>query len=497
MKKRKFMKININSRRKGVSVIILIFSVLSIFTLSGLVIDMGIVMNCRYELQKAVEATAIKAVSDYNAYEDNAGNIRYPGTGSISGGTNNLVDNNLDAFVKSNSFLLASSTVSKTVTFGGTQSRYSRAIRIDASVVAKTYFLNLVGIRSIKLQSSVAAMNAPVFLNASSVINGANFGFPMFRDTEIKQPVGGTGSTSTFYGKSYTLPSITNVNTSFDNIIGFQDAKALSLGPGGYITIKLPATLVDGKGFDLQIVTAGNANGYFVFAGTDANPNSQYVDAASPGGGINWVNISCTGTPIGTTTNGRVGAYNQWIDLNSNSVVDAGETQPKFYGSGYFDIGASCSNGYNANVKSAKYLKIIDDNIEDGFILKDPKYDVNMIADASFFPGQNSSITPGVSIDSIAVEHHPRLIRVSDFNVDTDNDGLIDVFENSLDGLRRCGPSDGAQNCSAPPASNDALEFWGYTSTGTNNVVIDTGNNVVKYDYPTHTEKPPLIFIKY
>lgn len=490
MKKRKFMKININNRRKGISVIILIFSVLSIFTLSGLVIDMGIILNCRYELQKAVEATAIKAVSDYNAYEDQANIIRYPNANNIYVGTNNLVDNNLNAFVNSNSFLLTQAAPVKTVTFGGTiQSRYSRAIRIDVSVVAKTYFLNLVGIRSIKLQASAAAMNAPVFLNASSVINGVNFGVPAFRDTEIKQPVGGTGSTSTFYGRSYTLPTITNVNTNFDNLNGLQDGKALSLGPGGYVTIRLPATLADGKGFELQIITAGNANGYFVFAGNDANPNSQYVDAAHMGGGINWVNISCTGTPIGTTTNGRVGAYNQWIDLNSNSVVDAGETQTKFYGSGYFDMGASCSNGYSGNVYSAKYLKIIDDNIEDGFILKNPENDTNFAAVPAFFPGQNSSITPGVSIDSIAVEHHPRLIRVSDFSVDTDNDGLIDVFENSLSGLNPSGASDGA--------NNDAQEFWGFATTSLSDAVQDNATSSLRIDYPTTSNDPPYIRINY
>lgn len=493
MKKIQFKINNFRKKRKGVSIIILCYSLIAIFALCTLVIDLGIILNCRYEFQKLIETAALASITDYEAYENPSDNtIKYPTVANISTNAGSSVNNNINAFIKSNSFLLMSQNITPTVTFGTTsKSKYSRAIKIDATAVVKTYFLQMFGIKSIKIPASAAAMHIPVYLKSGNILNGVS----TYKDTDIRDPVGGAATTQTINGVSYTLPAVSNVNNNFDNIYGIPDGKALSLGPGGYVTIKLPATLVDGKGFDLQIITAGNIFGYFVFAGNDVDPANPYVDAASPGAGIQWVNISCTGTPVGTTTNGAVGSYNQWIDLNGNGIVDAGETQAKFYGSGYFDLGATCSSGYNVNIKSAKYLKIIDDNVEDGFTLKDPKNESSLETTPSFFSGQNSSIAPGVSIDAIAVEHHSRLISSADFALDTDGDGLLDVFENSF-GLNPSGSSDGSAT------NNDALKFWGYITPASgggsiSGILIDNPTTALRLGYPTRLDNPPKLYVNF
>jgi len=483
---RRFTPRNDRKKRKGVSIILLLFSILAIFSLCGLVIDLGIILNSRFEFQKVVETTALTAVTDYGAYEDNANTIRYPAVADISTNVNNSAAKNFDAFVASNSFLLLSHDITPVITFGTTiQSRYSRAIMVEATAVVRTYFLNIIGINSIKIQASAAAMHIPVYLKSGNILQGVG----AYNDTELRDPAGGAATNQTINGIVYTTPAIVNVNTNPNNIYGMPEGTVISLGPGGYITIKLPAALIDGKGFDLQIRTEGNANGYFLFAGNDTDPLDPYIDAANPGGGIDWVNISCTGTPIGAPTTGNVGSYLQ-------NIGGAIGNQSKFYGSGYFDIGASCSNGYAGNVSSAKYLKIIDDNIEDGFALRDPENDPSMAVIPSFFPGQNSSFTPGVNIDAIAVEHHSKLISINDFTTDTDNDGLIDVFEDSL-GLNPCGPSESAPNCGAPPASDDEKEFWGFVNTGINNIIIDNPTTELRIDYPSRSDNPPKMYISY
>jgi len=470
-----------NKKRKGVSVILLIFSVIAILSLSGFVIDLGIILNSRFEIQKLVETTALTAITDYGAYEDATNTIQYPAVADISTNVNNSAAKNFDAFVASNSFLLLSRNITPVITFGTTaQSRYSRAIKVEATADVRTFFLNIIGLHSIKIQASAAAMHIPVYLKSGNVLNGT----AAYKDTDLRNPAGGTVSTRTINGVNYATPSIVNINgiTKISNIYGMPDATVVSLGPGGYITIKLPVALIDGKGFDLQILARGNAGGYFLFAGNDTDPASPYIDAVNQGSGISWVNISCTGTPVGTTTNGMVGSYNQ-------NVGGAIGNQAKFYGSGYFDIGATCSNGYAGNVNSAKYLKIIDDNIEDGFILKNSRFNTNIAGIPSFFPGQNSSLTPGVSIDSIAVEHHSKLISINDFTEDTDNDGLLDIFEKSV-GLNPSGSSDG-------PGTDDAIEFWGFKGGGISNVVIDNPTTALRLSYPTHDDDPPKMYISY
>jgi len=477
-------------KRKGNAIILFLFSAIAIFTVIGFAVDAGMILSARYELQKALETAALSTIADYEAYEVNATrNITYPSTTAIT----TLAAANIDAYLKSNSFLgLTTSSSAPIVTFGSDTSKESRALQIRLSSTIKTYFLYIIGIKSLELNATAAAMHVPLYIRSANILTGSG----AYLDTDIREPLGAAQTVLAYSGSHfYVLPQTKNINAAnssdkFTNIYGPPDNYALSLGPGGYITFKLSAPIVDGKGFDLQIMEKGNvAEGYFVFAGNDTNPASPYIDAAHPGGGISWRNISCTGTPVNAPTNSTAIAGSRGIGSYVQNIGGAIGNQPKFYGSGFFDLGASCSGGYySANLNSAKYLRIIDDNTEDGFEVQNPELSANMDALPEHTPGEHTSGTPGADIDSISIEHHPRLITPEDFVQDTDSDHLIDAFEILL-GLNPNGGSDGI--------SDDSLEFWGGTAAGPVNIIMNNSTNALRTGVPKDGTDTPYMIISY
>lgn len=506
------------SSQKGVSVIILVFSLLSILALSALVLDMGLILNQRYELQKATESAALQTISEYELYETDRASIgdfrlRLPNNDSAPYDDSKM-ENNADIYYKAlkdyNQLLSIGTSSTPTVTFNND----SRAILLETVATVPTYFMSLLGIREVEIEAKAAAVNSPVYLSKifprpnGSIITGVAAGY---QDTEIRPPVGWDTSTAV-----HPTGTVYNQNSDIDNIFGRPDGKVLSLGPGGHILINLPATIFDGKGVDFVIYERGNAEGYFVYAGIDADPTNPYINAANPGGGINWVNISCTGIPL----------YGR---MDDDEMLGAHRTQVralgvdydvyKFYGSGLFDIGARCDNAIDGiiydgtdplnsfQVKNIKYLKIIDDNIEDGFFLTpqihftnhpavsfyptDTEYGIPMV-----IPGEHSSITPGVDIDAVGIMHHSRLIGVSDFSTDTDGDRLIDVVEN-INGF------DPSNSDTDGDGIDDFLEFEGFEPDTAVNYLDSPQSETVQDDlqtlymgYPEETFVPPNIIIE-
>lgn len=426
-------------KRKGMSVLLLAFSIMATLALAEMVVDLGLILNCRFEFQKALQQAALNTITDFELYENSSGKLQYPSTAVFTQYAQDNLNAALDAFKKSNSSMLKSTTISgpdnlpnPRITFDA-NARANKAIMIEATAVANTYFLKVIGINSIKLSASAAAVNIPAYIKSGSVLFGV---VNPYRDSDLRAPLGSSDETINnvegMDGADTTLYPRYNENADYRNMEGPPDAYSTSLGPGGYVTIKLPQVLVDGKGFDLQILTRGNANGYMVFAGNDIDPYNPYVNAANPGGGINWVNISCTGVPIGVAISNTWSVTNSHNGASINKLIaslPAGvQRQGIFYGSGYFDLNTRCMDngapvydGQNNSVGSihiAKYLKIVDDNEESGFVIPDPQYSsqADFVYKAALFPGQSSSVTPGVSIDSIATFHHPKLISKSDFN---------------------------------------------------------------------------------
>jgi len=443
--------------RKGASLIILIFSLFAILGLSALVVDLGVILNQRYELQKAVESAALIAAAEYEVYftdREVAGDERLglPYDTKITDPATGVVSVQYRALKEYNQMLgLGTVDAVPTITFN----HNSRAVMVEANASARTYFIALLGINKVEFNARAAAVAIPAYLSSryprptGSIIQGVNTAAdpgPDYSDTEIREPLGGDTS-----GEIIPTGTVYNINSDINNIYGPRDARSVSLGPGGHITIKLPQTIYDGKGADFVIYETGHAEGYFVFAGIDVDPANPYIDAketpdpdASGNELIRWINISCTGIPLYAKLDDSelIGAHRTQVLINGG-IVD----EYKFYGSGYFDLGIRCDNAVDGTIydgtdptnsyqiKNIKYLKIIDDNIEDGFLLQPHMSDG---APTEYYhprgmpmviPGEHSSMTPGADIDAVEILHHSRLISIAEFSVDTDNDFLIDVVE--------------------------------------------------------------------
>lgn len=500
------MKFNLlRKKRKGVSIVLLMFSILITIGLAELIVDMGILLNLRYELQKAVDTAAQMTIADFEPQMTTMALndwIYYPSTVNITAAATSNFNILVNAFMMTNKNIISGAAAAPTITFDNT-TRHSKAIKIETEVTANTYFLKVIGITKVKIKASSCAVNVPKYLTGSSFVGMEqrirNSVGSRGDDTAFPAPLNQSVSCSTIEnGNNYCLPGIYNLNASLNGLIGPPDADVTSIGPGGAITMRLPSTLVDGPGVDLQILQRGNATGYFVFAGNDTDPVNPYIDTANPGGGITWVNISCTGIPINwrSSTTRMENAIQQVVN---------GVSHIKFYGSGYFDLNSQCTDAMAATiydgsdptnftaVKTAKYLRIIDDNVEDGFYLRDPELYDNVRTPPSFFAGQNSSFTPGSSFDSIAVLHQTRMITSSEFSSVNAN-GVINKVMALYNGHM-----------------TDYRKFWGCTSVGpiaTTNFtncasILDDGNGgyLLKMGYSTPNmaagENPPLIRVNY
>ena len=68
--------------KKGASIIILVFSIFAILGLASFALDLGLILNQRYELQKAVESAALLSASEYEVYES-GGNLVLPASSAV------------------------------------------------------------------------------------------------------------------------------------------------------------------------------------------------------------------------------------------------------------------------------------------------------------------------------------------------------------------------------------------------------------------------------
>ncbi len=506
--------------RNGVSVIILIFSLFAIIGLAALVLDLGLIINQRHELQKAVESSALLAASEYELYESDRRTaddfrLHFPDDSKITDTGTGIGTVYYKALKDYNQFLSVGTDLSPTVSFN----KDSRAVLVEANARFPTYFLSIIGISKIQIEAKAAAVNIPAYLSGNfpkpsgSIVNGVDTSVsPEVRDTEIKPPLGRDTS-----GGVHPTGTVYNQNTDFDNIYGRPDGISLSLGPGGHVLIRLPSTIYDGKGVDFAVYERGNAEGYFLYAGVDNDPANPYIDAANPGGGINWINVSCTGIPLYARMDNDepIGAYETDVYINNNSS----ETAYKFYGSGFFDLGARCEDSSGTvfydgtdtsaspRINNVKYLKIIDDNIEDGFFLQ-PRLNFGTHPAISnlntehaipmIIPGEHSSITPGADIDAIEIRHHARLISTSDFSTDTDGDGLIDVVER-IHGLDpNLSDTDGDGYDDITELEGDEPEtVYGYDDTPQYESEGSQDDVQTLYkEYPLEDYHPPVIIIK-
>lgn len=346
-------------------------------------VDAAIIYTIREKLQNSTEATALAAASYFGKKNVMQSDI----TAKADEVFNILKLDNLQSAKMTTNVNMA-----------------QKEILVTTEMNAPTFFLAFIGVANINLNAKACAQSEPLSVTAkygyvnwltasaaylSDVISkGINL-----NDTAILLPLGN------FPLASYNMAT----NTVNFDYLDKEDNKPLSLGPGGFVTIKLPNPIIDKPGNDLYISESGTQEGYMVFAGLDVDPNypadsdtnnqttGPYIQYDRPGAGIKWINITCSGTPTGTGIGQGIAA-----GTNFGAIT-------KFYGSANFDLGAACLAA--KNISMAKYIRIIDDNAEDGY------------ANGNFLHlyGEASTATAGADINSVTVLNHVKLIAPSTF----------------------------------------------------------------------------------
>jgi len=377
-------------RKKSSTIVYLLFFFVVFLAFCAFAVDATYVYTVRSKLQNATEAAALAGAAGFD-----------PAFTAIDLGVIATVktkaDSTFAAFIPDNL-----ETATAVIDVGSI-----RQVRVTSKIIAMPFFLSFLGVSGIRLNATAVAINEQLPVKATytyinwvtaakaymSDIISADSGANHYRDTAILPPIGNLYSTSV--DTTSAAPKFGRMNLEYLNK---GDNKALSLGPGGYITIKLPAPIIDKPGNDLFIKEIGHSlEGYLVFAGLDLDLANPTVD------GISWTNISCKGTPEVVDGNGGVGAYSVNIPFLGS--------QPKFYGSASFDIGATCSDG-TAGIAMVKYLKIVDDNDESAFVQNTTGISDNKFY-KSYMYGEASTPTSGADIDYVEVLNHVRLVPPS------------------------------------------------------------------------------------
>ena len=367
-------------KRNASSLIYLIFFFVIFLAFCTFAVDGTIVLSDRAKLQNATESVALAAATEF-----------------VNGGDASLSATNI--FNKLKHDRLEHATINVQVNTA------TKQVLVTTENISQPFFLAFLGLTGIKLEAKACAESKELPVTALyGDINWISASAAYFsdilskdvnlNDTAILPPLGNFASYS--YDKATGMANFA--------LIDSQDNKPLSLGPGGFITIKLPAPIIDKPGNDLFIKEIGALEGYFVFAGLDNEPTNPYIQYDKPGAKISWVNISCSGAPEKKDLNNFVGAYS----TSTNSLG----SQVKMYGSAYFDLNDSCITGTQGDISMAKYIRIIDDNEESSFMTRDESHFYKTIA-----YGEASTNTPGADIDAVSVLNDVTLTAPSNFTM--------------------------------------------------------------------------------
>ena len=372
-------------RKNASATVYIIFFLIIFLAFCAFAVDGTIVLTDRAKLQSATEATALAAASQFNA------------------STNVTAQNIIDAAARAFNILKVDNLTTATITTN--VDIVTNQVQVNTEYISQPYFLAFLGVTGIELEAKACAVSESRDVTANYPNNYINWITASaayksdilskdknLNDTAILLPLGNFASVS--YSKLR------------DNFIIFQnidseDNKPLSLGPGGFITIKLPVPIVDKPGNDLEIIEAGDAiEGYMVFAGIDNDPANPYVQADKIGQGISWVNITETGTAAGTPKKLTDAQAFSDSDGNHTAKTELATTfQYKFYGSGDFDISKK-------NISVVKYIRIVDDNDESAYVIDASD---NKTYSYTHLYGEASTATAGADIDAVKVLNYVRL----------------------------------------------------------------------------------------
>lgn len=409
-------------KRQASSTVFIIAFFVAFLALTAFGVDGAIIYTQRAKLQSATEAAALAGASEFN-YSSSAtsDNIKTAVATAAKSTFNLLKVDSLDALNVGNS-----NDYNSTADFDIKINTASKQVKITTNYVAQPYFLAFLGVTGIKLQAVACAKSEPLnveaLYNSIDWITSAGQYFSSIiskdkdlHDTAILPPLGNFMSASIDPTTGWVMYDAIDKDIPVrgpDEAIPAGSIVPLSLGPGGFITIRLPAPIIDKEGADLYIKEVGNAvEGYFVFAGLDndtGEPSATtgpYVNVDKPGKGISWIDISCSAKSELTDTNSSFKPY---------SVPTLGlQNKTKFYGSAYYDLGASCITNDPANtISMAKYIRIVDDNSESAFVAYPAGSNTYY---KTMLYGEASTDTAGADIDTVQVLNHVRLIPPSTY----------------------------------------------------------------------------------
>lgn len=341
-------------KKKGVSLIMLAFGLATLLGFAALAIDLGNAFNVQNQLQKATNSAVLAGASSYNPYETSTNNI------------NNIKKSTEESFNLSKKYEqgLANAEI-----VGNIQvDTDSGALRMQTKAGAHTFFIGILGIKTLEVNSRAAAMNYPVPYIIMNDLPGVAAG-----------------------KKKATLSFPETKKNSAASINGY------GLTAGSKIQIVATLPLVNAPGPEVTVVEMGDLDGYLVFV------------ASKPTGP--WYNITASGVSLETGGPGP-------------AVMPPSFGKPanymRFFGSGSFDLEGS-------GIENARYVGIVDDNSNDGYL----ETDLTTLVDSSTFTSV-SEISAGADIDAIAIHQHSIAITYDDLSKDNDGDGTIDAYNNVI-----------------------------------------------------------------
>lgn len=388
-----------NAKKRASTIVFVIFFFILFLAFAAFAVDGTITLTNRAELQYATESAALAGASGLNSTTD----IQTAVTNTFN-------------YLNKNYLKHAKITVNVNLA--------RKRVFVHTTMVSQPFFLSVLGISGINLSANAYATSEALSVKSiyadtgnnnivswvtqaatyfSDIISKNSISTTNLHDTAILRPLGNS------YSASYNS---TTASIPLLNLI--DSGNPISLGPGGFITLKLPAPIIDKPGYDLYIGETGDAlEGYLVYAGIDVNPYSPYVSADNRGAGIAWINISCSGAPVISPSTSALGPYT--VATNYPDL----QNQKKFYGSAYYDIGDACispASNVRNYISMIKYLRIVDDNQETAFVsipgdTSNPRHFYKTI-----LYGESSTATAGADINDIKVLNHVRLITKTEYD---------------------------------------------------------------------------------
>lgn len=248
----------------------------------------------------------------------------------------------------------------------------SGAVRLQTRIAAPTFFIALIGINTMTVEAQGGAINYPF---AYKVMNDLS---PLAAATQKPTLAFGeilTGGTV----NSYTIgPSKTN-----------KTIRLVALQP-----------IINNPGPEISVLEAGDLDGYEVMVSNNAS---------GP-----WYTITKTGKSFDGTGPGPQ-AFPAALGYPADRM--------RFFGSGTFDLTGT-------GIENARYLAIVDDGLEDGYLESDKATYLDTVnyPTSSTADSQSATFGQGADIDQVLILQHSIAIPFDDLSKDSNGDSYIDDY---------------------------------------------------------------------